>query len=129
VLATVSGVGTGQAHVGHPALVDVHRTHDQGTGRKFDHERADAEVQQRAVRCVGVGGEDQLLRRTLEDAEDLVRHDSDLLVALHDGRAGDRRVEELVRLNRPGQVSVVVGALDRLRCRTAVLDAVFTVTH
>jgi hypothetical protein len=103
---------------------------NQRTGRQFDHQGADTEVkQQRAVRRVGVGGEDQLLRRTVEDAEDLVRHDSDLLVALHDGRAGNGRVEELVRRNRPRQISVVVRALDRLRYRAAVLDDMFTVTH
>ena len=83
----------------------------------------------RAIRRVGIGGEDQLFGRAVQDAEHLVGHQADLLVALDDGGAGNRGIEKLVSLDRPVEIGIVIGALDRLRCRTPVLDDVFTVTH
>ncbi len=46
MLAALAGIRTRQAHVGNPALVDIHRTDDQRAGRQFDPELASLLINQ-----------------------------------------------------------------------------------
>ena len=101
VLAALARVGAGQAHVGNPALVDVHRAARSaaraGARRPAGRCRDRAAAARRACRSSAVktscSGAQSRMPNTLFGTS------ADLLVALDDRRAGDGRVEELVGLD------------------------------
>ncbi len=130
VFATLAGIGARQPHVRNPSLVDVHRADDQGTRLELHDERPDAEIEhQRAVRRIRVRGEDELLRRAIENAEHLVRHDADLFIALDDRRARHRGIEKPVRLQRAVEIGVIVGLLSRVTDRKSALELVVALVN
>jgi hypothetical protein len=83
MLATFALVGTRQTEVHNPALVQVIGGAHDRAGRDVDDHRANAEVEQESgIRRVGVGCEDELVWRALQQGEHLIGNSTVVQIAL-----------------------------------------------
>src|SRR5215831_17060822 len=113
MLTSPACIRPGNSHIGNPALVYVQRRNEERTWGQLNYHRPILEIEQdRSVRCVRVEGETDMLGLCFERPENLVRHYADFDIAFENGNAGDRRIEEAIRLNGAIEICVIVSLPD-----------------
>jgi hypothetical protein len=123
MLAALACIGTGQAHIQHPALMMIVDQPDERAGGQLDHDRPLRQIDDAgAIGGVGIQREADLARPGGQDADRFAIPNAAHAIAVEDRLGGNRRIPEAIGDRRALDIGVLTRALRRLRCGIAEVE-------